>query len=253
MLKTMDQHKKLCFAHIMKHWQLPDGTASWNMRGGQPPPDGNKISILRYSPPAMAGMARSDFFCFLSPMHTVVDLRHLSEDGHKKCYEQHENSEEPLRCPVKLYEFYLSKWYVVKQTNVPRTWNKVQQSTISLSIPSLSALLTPEPAPSPSTFSRSGLAFLTAQCGTALLTSTSTAWRRCFTVSSWSGRCRSTCCRTGRAEKKKKTTPYSRDLTNSNVKWVRSKREVCSRQTPPLIIDSRTHTAILIRCVSVRV
>jgi hypothetical protein len=28
----------------------------------------------------------------------------------RKCYEQHENSETPLRCPVKLYEFYLSKW-----------------------------------------------------------------------------------------------------------------------------------------------
>jgi len=30
----------------------------------------------------------------------------------KKVYEQQENEENPLRCPVKLYEFYLSKWYV---------------------------------------------------------------------------------------------------------------------------------------------
>ena len=28
-------------------------------------------------------------------------------------YEQGENLENPLRCPVKLYEFYLSKWSVV--------------------------------------------------------------------------------------------------------------------------------------------
>jgi len=28
----------------------------------------------------------------------------------KKVYEQHENEENSLRCPVKLYEFYLSKW-----------------------------------------------------------------------------------------------------------------------------------------------
>ena len=28
----------------------------------------------------------------------------------RKCYEQHENPDSPLRCPVKLYEFYLSKW-----------------------------------------------------------------------------------------------------------------------------------------------
>lgn len=30
----------------------------------------------------------------------------------KKVYEQQENEENPLRCPVKLYEFYISKWYV---------------------------------------------------------------------------------------------------------------------------------------------
>lgn len=28
----------------------------------------------------------------------------------RKCYEQQESGETPLRCPVKLYEFYLSKW-----------------------------------------------------------------------------------------------------------------------------------------------
>lgn len=28
----------------------------------------------------------------------------------KKVYEQQENEENPLRCPVKLYEFYISKW-----------------------------------------------------------------------------------------------------------------------------------------------
>lgn len=28
----------------------------------------------------------------------------------KKVYEQQENEENPLKCPVKLYEFYLSKW-----------------------------------------------------------------------------------------------------------------------------------------------
>lgn len=28
-------------------------------------------------------------------------------------FEQAENADNPLRCPVKLYEFYLSKWYDV--------------------------------------------------------------------------------------------------------------------------------------------
>jgi len=31
----------------------------------------------------------------------------------KKVYEQQENEENPLRCPVRLYEFYLSKWFVI--------------------------------------------------------------------------------------------------------------------------------------------
>lgn len=34
----------------------------------------------------------------------------LPNSRKKKVYEQHENEENPLRCPVKLYEFYLSKW-----------------------------------------------------------------------------------------------------------------------------------------------
>lgn len=36
----------------------------------------------------------------------------------KKVYEQQENEENPLRCPVKLYEFYLSKWYVNSITKI---------------------------------------------------------------------------------------------------------------------------------------
>jgi len=40
-------------------------------------------------------------------------LLYLSAEANsrkKKVYEQQENEENPLRCPVKLYEFYLSKW-----------------------------------------------------------------------------------------------------------------------------------------------
>ena len=31
------------------------------------------------------------------------------KNDERKMYEQHENHDNPLRCPVKLYEFYLSK------------------------------------------------------------------------------------------------------------------------------------------------
>lgn len=43
--------------------------------------------LLRYYPPPAKGQKPED----------------------RKMYEQHENHENPLRCPVKLYEFYLSK------------------------------------------------------------------------------------------------------------------------------------------------
>ena len=33
-------------------------------------------------------------------------------------YEQTENLDNPLRCPVKLYEFYLSKWYVTQKSRI---------------------------------------------------------------------------------------------------------------------------------------
>ena len=35
----------------------------------------------------------------------------LGRENERRNYEQHEVSDNPLRCPVKLYEFYLSKWY----------------------------------------------------------------------------------------------------------------------------------------------
>lgn len=44
----------------------------------------------------------------------MVDLTD-SASRKKKVYEQQENEENPLRCPVKLYEFYLSKWWVLRK------------------------------------------------------------------------------------------------------------------------------------------
>merc|ERR1711936_798565 len=53
--------------------------------GGQK--EGQKSVILRYYPPAKKGQRNDE----------------------RKCYEQQESGENPLRCPVKLYEFYLTK------------------------------------------------------------------------------------------------------------------------------------------------
>ncbi|XP_050067973.1 uncharacterized protein LOC126556634 [Anopheles maculipalpis] len=79
-LVSVEEHMELSFSHIMKHWkrtpqQGAKSTATRNV-------------LLRFYPPqsSLANNARK-----------------------KKVYEQQENEEDPLRCPVKLYEFYLSK------------------------------------------------------------------------------------------------------------------------------------------------
>ncbi|XP_053396279.1 zinc finger MYM-type protein 3-like isoform X5 [Mercenaria mercenaria] len=87
MLKTSEDHLKLSFTHIMKHWKK---TATG--RGSGTGPNAGRSVYLRYYCPTPQG-----------------------KDNQKKkkeempVYEQTENLDNPLRCPVKLYEFYLSK------------------------------------------------------------------------------------------------------------------------------------------------
>jgi hypothetical protein len=53
------------------------------------------------------------FVVLMNVLRCSYFLSYLSAEANsrkKKVYEQQENEENPLRCPVKLYEFYLSKW-----------------------------------------------------------------------------------------------------------------------------------------------
>jgi len=86
MLKTIEEHKKLSFTHIMKHYKK-GGTATPVTRNSPAPvnPGEKQTLLLRYYPPADRGKHQE-----------------------RKCYEQHEIPDQ-TRCPVKLYEFYLSK------------------------------------------------------------------------------------------------------------------------------------------------
>ncbi|KAH0822440.1 hypothetical protein GEV33_000349 [Tenebrio molitor] len=81
-LTTVQEHMQLSFSHIMKHWKRNPNQA------GVARVPGSRNVLLRFYPPqtAMQNNTRK-----------------------KKVYEQQENDENPLRCPVKLYEFYLSK------------------------------------------------------------------------------------------------------------------------------------------------
>ncbi|XP_044741704.1 zinc finger MYM-type protein 3-like isoform X2 [Chrysoperla carnea] len=81
-LTTVDEHMQLSFSHIMKHWKRNP-----NQPGASKGP-GSRNVLLRFYPPQSALDANA---------------------RKKKVYEQQENEENPLRCPVKLYEFYLSK------------------------------------------------------------------------------------------------------------------------------------------------
>lgn len=74
-LEKREQHKKLSFANVRKHVKKNVGPAG---------EDYGKTTFLRYYP---------------------------EMQGHEQIiYEQCENYENPLRCPVQLYNFYLSKW-----------------------------------------------------------------------------------------------------------------------------------------------
>ncbi|XP_059621408.1 zinc finger MYM-type protein 4 isoform X2 [Phlebotomus argentipes] len=79
-LTTVEEHMELSFSHIMKHWKRNP-----NAPGAAKLP-GSRNVLLRFYPPQANGNNRK-----------------------KRVYEQQENEQNPLRCPVKLYEFYLSK------------------------------------------------------------------------------------------------------------------------------------------------
>ncbi|XP_055387780.1 zinc finger MYM-type protein 3 isoform X3 [Condylostylus longicornis] len=76
-LTTVEEHMQLSFSHIMKHWKR-------NPQGAKQP--GSRNVLLRFYPPNTG-----------------------QDNKKKKVYEQQENEANPLRCPVRLYEFYLSK------------------------------------------------------------------------------------------------------------------------------------------------
>ncbi|XP_046687465.1 zinc finger MYM-type protein 3-like [Homalodisca vitripennis] len=85
-LTNVEEHLMLSFSHIMKHWKRnPNQQASGG--GGKAP--GSRNVLLRFYPP-----------------QALLDDPNSKK---KKVYEQQENEENPLRCPVKLYEFYLTK------------------------------------------------------------------------------------------------------------------------------------------------
>uniref|UniRef100_A0A8C8D3L1 TRASH domain-containing protein n=1 Tax=Oncorhynchus tshawytscha TaxID=74940 RepID=A0A8C8D3L1_ONCTS len=101
--KTVAQHRQLSFAHVMRC------TKSIH--------DNTKSNFLRFYPP----IPKKDLATETAGALPILLPKRKREDEEKEeVLEMMENSENPLRCPVRLYEFYLSKCSdsVKQRTNV---------------------------------------------------------------------------------------------------------------------------------------
>ncbi|XP_041810879.1 zinc finger MYM-type protein 4-like isoform X2 [Chelmon rostratus] len=84
---TVEQHRQLSFAHVMRCTKTN--------------PNNTKTTFLRFYPPISINEAESD--------PEVPVKRRKEEESKEDILEMMENTKNPLRCPVRLYEFYLSK------------------------------------------------------------------------------------------------------------------------------------------------
>ncbi|XP_070777315.1 zinc finger MYM-type protein 4-like [Enoplosus armatus] len=84
---TVEQHRQLSFAHVMRCTKTNQNNT--------------KTTFLRFYPPISINEAESD--------PEVPSKRRKEEENKEDILEMMENTENPLRCPVRLYEFYLSK------------------------------------------------------------------------------------------------------------------------------------------------
>uniref|UniRef100_A0A8C4NJ04 THAP-type domain-containing protein n=1 Tax=Dicentrarchus labrax TaxID=13489 RepID=A0A8C4NJ04_DICLA len=82
---TVEQHRQLSFAHVMRCTKTNQ--------------DSTKTTFLRFYPPISINDAESE----------VPAKRRKEEESKDDILEMMENTDNPLRCPVRLYEFYLSK------------------------------------------------------------------------------------------------------------------------------------------------
>ncbi|XP_029298595.1 zinc finger MYM-type protein 4-like [Cottoperca gobio] len=84
---TVEQHRQLSFAHVMRCTKTNQNNT--------------KTTFLRFYPPISINEAEPD--------PEVPAKRRKEEESKEDILEMMENTENPLRCPVRLYEFYLSK------------------------------------------------------------------------------------------------------------------------------------------------
>lgn len=84
-LTTVEQHRQLSFAHVMRCTKTN--------------PDRTKTTYMRFYPPLPGKSTESD----------GIPAKKRKTDLKEKILEVPENKDNPLQCPVKFHEFYLSK------------------------------------------------------------------------------------------------------------------------------------------------
>ncbi|CAH1401897.1 unnamed protein product [Nezara viridula] len=87
-LTTVEEHMQLSFSHIMKHWKRNPNTTPQPSNNAKPSNSSRNV-LLRFHPP-----------------QSSLDAPNSKK---KKVYEQEAYEDDPYRCPVHLYEFYVSK------------------------------------------------------------------------------------------------------------------------------------------------
>ncbi|XP_069841610.1 zinc finger MYM-type protein 3 [Dendropsophus ebraccatus] len=85
-LRTAEEHMQLSFTNVVRH-----SRKCTTSRGT------SKVVSIRYYPPVRQKKGRESL------------TKRKRDDDQQPVMEQHENKMNPLRCPVKFYEFYLSK------------------------------------------------------------------------------------------------------------------------------------------------
>ncbi|XP_051928471.1 zinc finger MYM-type protein 4 isoform X2 [Hippocampus zosterae] len=88
---TVEQHRQLSFAHVMRCTKTAQGNV--------------KTTFLRFYPP----IAPIDDLDGVPAKKRKEEEEEEAKVKGEKILEMKENTENPLRCPVRLYEFYLSK------------------------------------------------------------------------------------------------------------------------------------------------
>ncbi|KAM6958747.1 zinc finger MYM-type protein 4-like [Aplochiton taeniatus] len=88
--KTVAQHRQLSFAHIM--------------RCTKSNPDNTKTNFLRFYPPISLKTLNAP-----ATEDGLPAKKRKVDEEKEEVLEMFENADNPLRCPVRLYEFYLSK------------------------------------------------------------------------------------------------------------------------------------------------